>query len=85
VSTSKEAYKSSSSPDCVRFASFAFAVAHRSRSLLTDPTTFGVGILSTIYPDDYYIKELRGFVTSGSEYFAPCYAQGDLLVLALPV
>ncbi|UZJ51926.1 hypothetical protein CBS101457_001246 [Exobasidium rhododendri] len=60
-------------------------VAQRSRSLLTDPTTFGVGILSTIYPDDYYIKDLRGFVTSGSDYYGPCYANGDLLVLALPV
>lgn len=60
-------------------------MSRRSRALLTDPSIFGVGILSTIYTDDYPVKEMRGFVASGSDYFASCHANGDLVVLAMPV
>ncbi|PWN43264.1 hypothetical protein IE81DRAFT_312331 [Ceraceosorus guamensis] len=57
----------------------------QARNLLVDQSTFGVATLSTVYASDYEPKELAGRALSGPEYFAPCYDNGDLLFLALPV
>ncbi|KAK0543374.1 hypothetical protein OC845_006155 [Tilletia horrida] len=59
--------------------------AQQARALLHDPTIFGVATLSSIYPADFRIPELRGRVASGPEYFAPCYENGDLVMIALTV
>ncbi|KAE8226291.1 hypothetical protein CF319_g1118 [Tilletia indica] len=59
--------------------------ASQARALLHDPTVFGVGTLSSIYPDDFRIPQLRGRVASGPEYFAPCYDNGDIALMALTV
>lgn len=61
------------------------SAAQRARSLLIDPQTFGVGTFSTVYKDDNSIEALRGAVASGPEYFAACFNDGDLLMLAMPV
>ncbi|CAD6887033.1 unnamed protein product [Tilletia controversa] len=59
--------------------------AAQARALLHDPTVFGVGTLSSIYPDDFKIPQLRGRVASGPEYFAPCFDNGDIALMALTV
>ncbi|PWN51150.1 hypothetical protein IE53DRAFT_386508 [Violaceomyces palustris] len=60
--------------------------ARQARSLLKDPTVFGVGTLSTVYPDRHPDESLRGSIMSGPEYFAPCFPEnGDLLFLGLTV
>ncbi|KAK0520786.1 hypothetical protein OC842_006993 [Tilletia horrida] len=63
----------------------AAEAARQARALLHDEHIFGVGVLSSVYPDDFRIPQLRGRVSSGPEYFAPCYDNGDLALMALTV
>lgn len=58
--------------------------ARQVRQLLNTPDQhFGVGVLSTLYARD--AREEQNVPLQGHEYFAPCYDNGDLSFIALPV
>ncbi|EPQ26957.1 uncharacterized protein PFL1_05592 [Pseudozyma flocculosa PF-1] len=59
--------------------------AGQAYDLVNDAGIFGVATLSTRYADDVGDAFLRGQTISGPEYYAPCFANGDLLFLGLKV
>lgn len=64
-----------------------FPAASQLVDLISSPKTFGVTTLSTLYPNDHPVEDLRGQIASGAEYFAPaCFEDSaDLLMLGMPV
>lgn len=67
------------------------AAAEQVRTLLADSGQhFGVGVLATTYPAETSSQSsspqpLENVPLQGPEYFAPCYDNGDLIFVALPV
>ncbi|KDN50843.1 hypothetical protein K437DRAFT_233479 [Tilletiaria anomala UBC 951] len=52
---------------------------------LFEESIFGVGTFASKYPSNHPVPELRDQVVASPDYFAPCFLNGDLLMLAMPV